>query len=327
MLWEQYHTHGASMYVTLCNTGDYYLKPTVHHLQYCAMVPASEPLLHVSIHTQRILYIVLISSLFVLKVFHIACSYVICCFSDASTFSSCNTAISLLWDFYYLDIWYQAVWFPSHTHTHTPLSHTQTPISPLHLPDNIRVLEGFKLPQYRHLPDRGERHPLLFRLDTNSFQGYEASSVLQISRFVYFPISAFSNLGHRLILSTCTVFVHFCGFVLCLPPSLTHSLSSPVENITGNPGEGDEPESSSQRHIHRTKLAHAMPRWQGDTDGGRHHLCQICSNWAPGRQQQNCHHVLFRLSTQELGCVPTSTPPPPITHSNSCPPTTNTNVK
>lgn len=214
----------------------------------------------------------------------------------------------------------------THTHTYTPLSHTQTPISPPHLPDNIRVLEGFKLPQYRHLPDSGERHPLLFRLDTNSFQGYKASSVLQISRLVHFPISAFSDLGHRLILSTCTVFVHFCGFVLFLPP-LSLTLSSPVENITGNPGEGDEPQSSSQRHIHRTKLAHAMPRWQGDTDGGRHHLCQICSNWAPGRQQQNCHHVLFRLSTQELGCVPTSTPPPPITHSNSCPPTTNTNVK
>ena len=35
-----------------------------------------------------------------------------------------------------------------HTHTHT---HTHTP--PQHLPDNIGVLEGLQLPQYRHLPD------------------------------------------------------------------------------------------------------------------------------------------------------------------------------
>lgn len=105
-----------------------------------------------------------------------------------------------------------------------------------------------------------------------------------------------------------------CPFLrICFP--LSPSLVSCW--IAGNPGEGDEPESFSQRHSHRKKSAHAMPRWQGDTGGGRHHLCQMKSNWAPGRQQEDCHHVLFRQSTQEPRCVLTSTPPPPITHSNS----------
>lgn len=72
-----------------------------------------------------------------------------------------------------------------------------------------------------------------------------------------------------------------CQYFLC-PFWLSFLLSPPlsppprlslVENITGNPGEGDEPESFSQSHIRRKALARAMPRWQGDTDGRRDHLC------------------------------------------------------
>lgn len=218
----KYHTHGASMYVTLCNTLVIIISNQLcticNAVQWCQSLSLcfhshTEDSIYciniLLVCTESISYWMLICYLLFFRCIRLL-GPVTLQFPHCETFIIWTSDIRL-YDFHH-----------THTHTYTPLSHTQTPISPPHLPDNIRVLEGFKLPQYRHLPDSGERHPLLFRLDTNSFQGYKASSVLQISRLVHFPISAFSNLGHRLILSTCTVFVHFCGFVLFLPPlSLT----------------------------------------------------------------------------------------------------------
>lgn len=56
-----------------------------------------------------------------------------------------------------LSLKHKAGWLPTSAHP-TP-----------HLPDNIGVLKGFKLPQHRHLADGGERHAFFLRLDTNSF--------------------------------------------------------------------------------------------------------------------------------------------------------------
>lgn len=83
-----------------------------------------------------------------------------------------------------------------------------------------------------------------------------------------------------------TEYQHFlCPFLQNFPPPLTpFFFFFSCWKYCGESRARMTSQTLLQRHFQRKKLAHAMPRWQGDTDGGRHHLCQIWSKSAPGRQ-------------------------------------------
>lgn len=198
------------------------------------------------------------------------------------------------------------------THTHTR-THARTPTTPPNSPDNIGVLEGFELPQYRHLPDGRQRHALFLGLDPNSLQSHEASSILQVPRLVHFPVSALSDLGHGLILRRRTVLVHFRGLLVhTLSLHSLHSVSSlSLRILRGIPARVTS-HGVSHKGIFTGKRWHAQCLDDRETRMGGDTIFVTCAQSGP-QVGTNATVIMFYSDYQQQRSrrVPTSTPPPP----------------
>lgn len=203
-------------------------------------------------------------------------------------------------------------------------AHTRTPTTPPNSPDNIGVLEGFELPQYRHLPDGGQWHALFLGLDPNSLQSHEASSILQIPRLVHFPISTFSDLGHGLILRRRTVLVHFCG-LLVHSPSLRSVSSLSLRILRGIPARVTS-HGVSHKGIFTDKSWHAQCLDDRETQMGGDTIFVTCAQSGP-QVGTNATVIMFYSDYQQQRAAGSRLPLllPLITHGSSCPPTAHTN--